>query len=126
MKSFTHEVKMTFPQKETNRRKCLKSVSLHNQEKDLDTLYNSWFFKRKRWLIPYFSVTLEGVDAHTKAFVLASADRTPELTQFSYSFLLYRELYKLIKTDWLQSVNRTGLDWFYRNTQKVCLKLLSV
>lgn len=44
--------------------------------------------------MPFCSVLLEGEDAHPEAFVLACAGRIPELTPFSYFFLLYREVYK--------------------------------
>lgn len=44
--------------------------------------------------MPFCSVLLEGEDAHPEAFVLACAGVIPELTPFSYFFILYREVYK--------------------------------
>lgn len=58
--------------------------------------------------MPFCSLLLEGEDAHSQAFALASTRNTPELTPVSYCFLLYRELHICIKMGWLQSTNSTA------------------
>lgn len=90
MKSFAHEVKLTFLQKETTEENGFSLLSLYNQEKDLHCMI--LISLKGKAAEPFLSV-LEGEDAHPEAFVLASASRTPELTPFSYCFLLYREFY---------------------------------
>lgn len=74
--------------------------------------------------MPFCSVLLDGEDAHPEAFVLACAGRTPELTPFSYCFLLYRKMYMQRKIGGLQSVHNTGaFSWFSWTMKKVGLKL---